>query len=200
MLVRLSHVGGIPCFVGPFRLGACQCLASLRSGALCRARRCLTPPSRGLACGQPLTSNVRPPQGGNSRVGRQCSVGSSIHRAEFRLAGGRRENVLPGLRASCLAALVRERVVWVAVALGAAESSTFCGPASGQPAKCNAFRHRQSAILWRVAPWSAASLPGKQPNAKALHRFSIKPIQLACRNAKRSGSSVAFSSTPPAEA
>jgi hypothetical protein len=45
----------------------------------------------------------------------------------------------------------RERKpVWVSVVLGVAESSTFCGPASGQPRNSHAFGQRKSVILYRV--------------------------------------------------
>jgi hypothetical protein len=59
-----------------------------------------------------------------------------------------------------------------------------------------------------VSALSFAELPlvgrrvfhGQAANAKAFHRFSVKPVQLACRTARLSGSSVAFSSAHPAEA
>jgi hypothetical protein len=148
-------------------------------------------------------SNVRPPQSGNSQVGGRSSVGSPVPR----------ERVPPclwplrGCVAGVLSLPVRShRARGGAVSFG--ERSAWCS--------------RKVHVLWsslRSAgqlPWFPAAserypLPsspfvgrlvfhGQAANAKALHRFSIKPVQLACRTARRSGSSVAFSSTHPAEA
>jgi hypothetical protein len=91
------------------------------------------------------------------------------HESEFRLACGRCEDVLPGscLCLSGLTALVEERLALASVLLGVAESSTFCGPASGQPGNCHGSRQRHSVILCRVAPSSVgSSFTGKQPMQK----------------------------------
>jgi hypothetical protein len=137
----------------------------------------LTPPSRGLACGQPLTSNVRPPQSGNSQVGMSASVGSSVHQGESpllvavaRMCCRVSVSASPSSPRSC-----RRRQASVRVVLGVAECSTFCGPASSQPGNSHAFRHRQRVMLCLVAAWPVGS------SSPARSRMRKSPVISASR-------------------